>query len=105
MCGRKRPGQHLALQHHQAIVELHAGEAQVAAGRFCSRPTRSGHCTSLLQPGASLPRMPVARSPSRPLVEPAWRLKDQVRISDARYVASAELVDASLLTTDRRESR
>ena len=45
--------------------------------------------------------MPVTRIPHRPLVERAWRLRNQVRISDAFYVACAELVDGSLLTLMR----
>jgi predicted nucleic acid-binding protein len=35
----------------------------------------------------------------------AWRLRDRVRISDAFYVACAELVHGSLVTTDSRLGR
>ena len=49
--------------------------------------------------------MPVTRIPHRPLVDRAWRLRTQVRISDAFYVACAELVDGALLTTDARLGR
>ena len=53
----------------------------------------------------ALHRMPVVRIPHRPLVERVWRLRDRVRINDAFYVACAELVDGSLLTTDARLGR
>ena len=53
----------------------------------------------------ALHRMPVVRIPHRPLVERVWRLRDRVRIGDAFYVACAELVAGSLLTTDARLGR
>jgi predicted nucleic acid-binding protein len=53
----------------------------------------------------ALHQMPVTRIRHRPLVDRAWRLRNQVRISDAFYVACAELVDGSLLTTDARLGR
>jgi len=54
---------------------------------------------------SALQRMPVVRIPHRPLTGRAWRLRDRVRISDAFYVACAELVDGSLVTTDSRLGR
>ena len=53
----------------------------------------------------SLQRLPVQRIPHRPLATRAWQLRDRVRISDAFYVACAELVGASLVTTDARLGR
>jgi predicted nucleic acid-binding protein len=53
----------------------------------------------------ALHRMPVTRIPHRPLLDRAWQLRDRVRTSDAFYVACAELVDGSLLTTDARLGR
>ena len=53
----------------------------------------------------ALHRMPVVRIADRPLVERVWRLRDRVRINDAFYVACAELVNGSLLTTDARLGR
>ena len=49
--------------------------------------------------------MPVTRIPHRRFVDRAWRLRNQVRISDAFYVACAELIAGSLLTTDARLGR
>ena len=53
----------------------------------------------------ALQRLPVQRLPHRPLVARAWQLRDRVRISDAFYLACAELVGASLVTTDARLGR
>lgn len=53
----------------------------------------------------ALQRMPVQRVPHRPLTARAWELRDRVRVSDAFYVACAELVGGTLLTTDGRLGR
>jgi predicted nucleic acid-binding protein len=45
---------------------------------------------------------PVARYAHQPLLARAWELRDNVRGWDAMYVALAELLDATLLTTDAR---
>lgn len=45
---------------------------------------------------------PGERYSHRPLVERAWQLRATVRTWDALYVALAEALDATLLTTDRR---
>lgn len=45
---------------------------------------------------------PAERFGHRPLLARAWELRDTVRGWDAMYVALAEALDATLVTTDRR---
>jgi predicted nucleic acid-binding protein len=46
--------------------------------------------------------LPLSLVPHRPLVTRAWELRENVSIYDAAYIALAELLDATLLTADRR---
>jgi predicted nucleic acid-binding protein len=48
---------------------------------------------------------PGERMSHRPLLERAWELRSSVRGHDALYVALAEAMDATLLTTDVRLAR
>jgi predicted nucleic acid-binding protein len=48
---------------------------------------------------------PGERFGHRPLVDRAWELRENVRGWDAFYVALAEALDATLLTTDARLAR
>jgi predicted nucleic acid-binding protein len=48
---------------------------------------------------------PGERMSHRPLLGRAWELRSSVRGHDALYVALAEAMDATLLTTDRRLAR
>ena len=48
---------------------------------------------------------PVQRFGHRPLLARAWDLRDNVRGWDAMYVALAEALGATLVTTDRRLAR
>lgn len=48
---------------------------------------------------------PGERIGHRLLLERAWDLRHTVRVPDAMYVALAEALDATLLTTDRRLAR
>jgi predicted nucleic acid-binding protein len=45
------------------------------------------------------------RFPHLPLMGRSWQLKDSVSAYDAQYVALAELLDAPLVTADRRLAR
>ncbi len=45
------------------------------------------------------------RYPHRPLLERAWSLRGQLTAYDALYVALAEALDATLVTTDRKLAR
>ena len=49
--------------------------------------------------------LPVELWPHRPLAARAWALRSSVTYYDACYVALAELLDAPLLTLDRRLAR
>jgi predicted nucleic acid-binding protein len=47
----------------------------------------------------------VERFSHRPLIARAWELRESVTAYDAQYVALAELLDAPLVTADRRLGR
>ena len=49
--------------------------------------------------------MPVQLWPYRALADRVWRLRGSITAYDASYVALAELLDAPLLTLDRRLGR
>lgn len=46
--------------------------------------------------------MPIERVSHRPLMERCWRLRANVTVYDAVYVALAEILDAPLVTADSR---
>jgi predicted nucleic acid-binding protein len=50
-------------------------------------------------------RIPLRRAPHRRLVTRCWELRDNLTAYDASYVALAELLGATLITTDARLSR
>ncbi len=58
--------------------------------------------TAATQAVEDLRSWPGERFGHRHLLERAWELRDTVRGWDAMYVALAEALDATLLTTDRR---
>jgi predicted nucleic acid-binding protein len=64
----------------------------------------NGHLdrTEAAQAVEDLEAWPGERFGHRVLLPRAWELRDTVRGSDAMYVALAEALDATLLTTDRR---
>lgn len=45
---------------------------------------------------------PLQRAPHRPLLRRAWELRDNLTTYDAAYVALAEVLGATLLTTDSK---
>ncbi len=47
----------------------------------------------------------IVRYPHRPFIQRAWELRGQLTSYDALYVALAEALDATLVTTDRRLAR
>lgn len=47
----------------------------------------------------------IVRYPHRPFVQRAWELRGQLTPYDALYVALAEAIGATLVTTDRRLAR
>lgn len=58
--------------------------------------------TAAAQAVAELASWPGERFGHRLLLERAWQLRDTIRGWDAMYVALAEALDATLLTTDSR---
>lgn len=50
-------------------------------------------------------RLGVTRYPVSSLLDRVWELRDNLSAHDASYVALAELLDCTLLTTDARLSR
>ncbi len=46
--------------------------------------------------------LPLVAVPHRPLLDRIWELRDNLTAYDATYVATAEALDATLLTTDGR---
>lgn len=51
---------------------------------------------------SDLASTPLRRAPHRPLLPRAWELRDNLTTYDAAYVALAEILGATLLTTDRK---
>jgi predicted nucleic acid-binding protein len=49
-----------------------------------------------------LAMLPLERAPHRPLISRCWRLRENVTMYDAAYVALAEAMGVTLLTGDRR---
>jgi predicted nucleic acid-binding protein len=54
---------------------------------------------------AALARAPFARYPLPPLLAEAWRLRSNLALRDALYVALARRLAATLLSADRRLAR
>ena len=52
-----------------------------------------------------LRRLPLRRASHQGLVTRCWELRDNLSVYDASYVALAELLGATLVTTDARMSR
>ena len=46
--------------------------------------------------------LPLRRAAHRPLLSRCWELRQNITVYDATYVALAELLDAVLVTADRR---
>jgi predicted nucleic acid-binding protein len=49
--------------------------------------------------------LPIHCYPSRPLLDRAWALRDNLTVYDAVYVALAEALDATLVTADHALAR
>ena len=52
-----------------------------------------------------LAALPISRLPHEPLLDRCWELRDNLSIYDASYVALAEILGATLLTSDGRLAR
>ena len=71
------------------------------------RLTRQNELDATVGPAAIqlLERFRLVRYPHAPLLEGIWELRHNLSASDAAYAALAEILDASLVTTDARLSR
>ncbi|MGH3635781.1 MAG: type II toxin-antitoxin system VapC family toxin [Mycobacterium sp.] len=54
---------------------------------------------------SDLAEMALRRSPHRPLLDRIWQLRHAITPYDAAYVSLAEVLDAVLVTADRRLAR
>jgi predicted nucleic acid-binding protein len=54
---------------------------------------------------ANLATAPVERFPTLPLLGRSWRLRANLTVYDASYVALAELLDVAIVTSDVRLGR
>lgn len=61
--------------------------------------------TAAAQAVQDLREWPGERFPTRPLLDRVWELRESVRTWDAFYVALAEVMQATLLTSDSRLAR
>jgi predicted nucleic acid-binding protein len=93
-----------ALHERLRAQELHApahfdAEVLSALGRL----HRAGHLSER-QAATRLDRLaaaPVERHPLPPLLPGAWRMRHNLRLVDALYVALADRLHVSIVTTDR----
>ncbi len=86
-----------------ATHDLHAPELlDLETTSALRRLVRSGTVPAQVAGRAlvHLARAPVLRYPHLPLVPRSWELKDNLTTYDAAYVALAELLDATLVTSD-----
>lgn len=93
-CRGRLRGERLAAPHLVDLEVTSAWRRLVAAGRMEDRRARLA-----LDDLASLP---LSRAPHAPLLDRCWELRENMTPYDASYVALAELLDAVLLTADRR---
>jgi len=83
--------------------ELIDPEALSGLRRLVSQRLISGEAAT--QAVADLLEARIVRYPHRPFVQRAWELRGQLTPYDALYVALAEAIGATLVTTDRRLAR
>jgi len=83
--------------------ELIDPEALSGLRRLVSQRLISGEAAT--QAVADLLEARIVRYPHRPFVQRAWELRGQLTPYDALYVALAEAIGVTLVTTDRRLAR
>ena len=76
---------------------LHALRRRVARGELARRRAQEAL--------DDLADLPLVRHPHLPLSPRVWAMRERLSAYDATYVALAEGLDASLLTSDRRFAR
>ena len=88
--------------------ELHAPHLlDVECAQVIRKWNRSGHIPDAraVEAFEDLADMSIIRHPHGPLLERAWHLRRSITAYDAMYIALAEGLDATLLTTDARLAR
>jgi predicted nucleic acid-binding protein len=89
-----RPGETLHAPH---LIDL---EVAQAVRRYATR--RDADAKRAREAIEDLADLPLRRYPHRNLLQRVWELRDNLTAYDAVYVALAEVLDAPLLTRDRR---
>ena len=91
---------HLRAADHRMAPELIDVEVLHALGRLVATTELSDADGRVAV--RRLTRLPITRIPHAPLLNDAWRLRDNLSAYDAIYVALARATNLSLLTLDRR---
>ena len=92
--GRLRDDGLLAAPHLLDSEVAHVLRKHVAGGRLAD-----GRAAEALR---DLEELPLDRYPARPLLGRIWELRHNLSGYDATYVALAETLDATLVTSERR---
>ncbi len=92
-----KPGQRIHAPHLIDVEVAAATRKRVGAGELGARAGKS-----VIR---DLQQMSMARYPHTPFLERIWELRGNLTSHDAVYVALAEVLGATLVTTDRRLAR
>lgn len=94
-------------RHHLAEAGAIAAPAHLDAEVLSAlgRLKRAGRLTHEVERVAALGTFGARRWPLQPLLSAAWALTDRIAVRDALYVALAESLDATLITSDARLRR
>lgn len=92
-----RPDENVNVPHLLSVEVTHALRRLMHTGTVADLEAR--------QALAALQRLPAFRWQHEPLLSRVWELRHSLSAYDAVYIALAELLDATLLTTDARLGR
>jgi predicted nucleic acid-binding protein len=86
--------------HAPHLIDIEVGSAlrRLVARDVLSADRASGALSDAVE-------LPILRYPHGPLIERAWELRGHLTIADGVYIALAELLDATLVTSDSRLAR
>lgn len=93
-----------SLRRHLAEADAVAAPAHldVEVLSALGRLKRAGHLTHEAERVAALATFGARLWPLQPLLSAAWALTDRIAVRDALYVALAQSLDATLITSDGR---